>query len=55
MRPDNHRRTWNRSEYEELAKQRVREEEEEDEEEAGPSKGSKRKSSETFDNLVRLF
>ena len=50
MRPDNHRRTWNRSEYEELAKQRVREEEE-DEEEAGPSKGSKRKSSETFDNL----
>ncbi len=54
MRPDNHRRTWNRSEYEELAKQRVREEEE-DEEEAGPSKGSKRKSSETFDNLVSLF
>ena len=55
MRPDSHRRKWDRDEYEKLAQERVREEEEEEEAKAGPSKaGAKRKSSDdTFDNLVR--
>ena len=55
MRPDSHRRKWDRDEYEKLAQERVREEEEEEEAKAGPSKaGAKRKSSDdAFDNLVR--
>ena len=55
MRPDSHRRKWDRDEYEKLAQERVREEEEEEEAMAGTSKaGAKRKSSDdAFDNLVR--
>ena len=60
MRPDSHRRKWDRDEFEKLARDRLRDEEDE-EAEAGPStsKGgaSKREHSGddeegTFDNLV---
>ena len=56
LRPDSHRRKWDRDEFEKLAQERVREEEEA---EAGPStsKGAaKRRNSEddsnNYDNLV---
>ena len=61
LRPDSHRRKWDRDEFEKLARDRLREEEENDEA-AGPStsKGaSKRDLSDdedgegnAFDNLV---
>jgi U4/U6.U5 tri-snRNP component SNU23 len=62
MRPDSHRRKWDKDEFEKLARDRLRDEED-DEAEAGPStsKGgaSKRDHSDdeegNFDNLVTIF
>lgn len=53
MRPDGHRRKWDRDEFEKLAKERLEEEEEAD---ASTSKGpKKRTSSNDFDNLVSIL
>jgi hypothetical protein len=51
MRPDSHRRKWDRDEYAKLAQERLREGEEE-EAEASTSKGGKRKITTSDDPLV---